>query len=203
MGVYVGVEAVLERRGGAPERRRFGIGELDADDGFDALESVLPGDDQADGGAVLFGQFVAVDSSCEKGQVVVGFFEGEPFVIGPGIAHGQAGHGLLIHDGNEADIAGAGFGFGELDECAEWKAGPGNGHGPSFDATVAIEPFFEGEFADEVVDVPGLGVFDEAGDFDGPGFPGCGSGRMIMNDLLSPLWLMRWWRGRFVPLLAS
>ena len=64
--VDVGPEVVFGR-GVAPEGGRLLCQELDLHDGLDAFEAVFPGRDEADGGTMLFGQFVAVDAGYEKG----------------------------------------------------------------------------------------------------------------------------------------
>src|SRR5882724_3275548 len=57
--VDVRVKAVLAGRVPVPGGRRLLLDEGDLDDGFDALESVLPGHHQAHGRAVLVGQRLA------------------------------------------------------------------------------------------------------------------------------------------------
>src|SRR5215218_3895905 len=54
--VHIRVEAVLPGLRLLPGRTRLALDETNADDGLDALESVLPGDDQANRCTVLVGQ---------------------------------------------------------------------------------------------------------------------------------------------------
>src|SRR5258705_417866 len=70
-------------------------------------------------------------------------------------------------------LSGVGLTLGErlaeVDELGEGVAVPGDDHGPGFDAAMAVDAGFEGAVVEEVVDVDGLGLFDHAGDLDGPG----------------------------------
>ena len=76
---------------------------------------------------------------------------------------------FLVVEGEELDVLGAGEGLAEVDELGEGVAVPGDDHGPGFDAAEAIDAGFERAVVEEVVDVDGLGLFDHAGDLDGPG----------------------------------
>src|SRR5919199_6953683 len=54
--IDIGVKAVLARRRERPAGRRLSLREADLDNRLGALEAVLPGNDQSQGGAVLVGQ---------------------------------------------------------------------------------------------------------------------------------------------------
>src|SRR5579864_3101458 len=58
--IYVGIEAVLVGRGLVPRGRRLAADEVDLDDRFDALESILPGKDDANRSAVLIWESLSV-----------------------------------------------------------------------------------------------------------------------------------------------
>jgi hypothetical protein len=68
---------------------------VEADDGFAGFEAVLPGDDDADGSAVLIGQDLAVAAEGEQGERVHGLVHAEAFAVGPVVAAGAVGHDLL------------------------------------------------------------------------------------------------------------
>ena len=167
--IDVGVEAVLAAVGLVPGGLRLLVGEVEADDGLGGFESVLPGDDDADGGAVLVGQDLAVTTEGEEGEGVHRLVHAEAFAVGPIVARGLVGHDFAVVVGEELDVLGAGEGLAEVDEFGERIAVPGDDHGPGFDAAEAIDAGFERAIVDEVVDVDGLGLFDHAGDLDGPG----------------------------------
>jgi len=169
VGIDVGVEAVLLAVGVVPGGVGLFVGEVEFDDGFGGLEAVLPGDDDADGSAVLVGQDLAVAAEGEEGEGVHGLVHAKAFGVGPVVAGGEVGHLLCVLEGDELDVFGAGEGLAEVDELGEGVAVPGDDHGPGFDAAVAVDAAFERAVVDEVVDVDGLGLFDHAGDLDGPG----------------------------------
>ena len=175
-GVHVGVEAVLVRADVIPGGVGLLVSEVDADDGLATLEAVLPGDDDADRGAVLVGEGVAVGAEGEEREGVHGFVHAEAFGVGPVVAAGGLGHLVLIEEGGELDVLGRGQRLAEVDELGERVAVPGDDHGPGFDAAEVIDAGLDGSVGHEVVDADGLGLLDHAGDLDAPG-PGVeGSG---------------------------
>ena len=169
VGVDVGVEAVLVAADLVPGGLGLLVEEVEADDGLSGFEAVLPGHDDADGRAVLIGQDLAVAAKGEQGEGVHGLVHAEPFAVGPVVAGGAVGHLLLVVEGEELDVFGAGEGLAEVDEFGERVAVPGDDHGPGFDAAVAVDAALGGAVFEEVIDVDGLGLLDEAGDLDGPG----------------------------------
>ena len=144
------------------------VGEVEADDGLCGFEAVLPGDDDADGSAVLVGEGLAVAAEGEEREGVHGFVHAEAFLVGPVVAEGEI-HGFFVDDGEELDVFGAGEWLAEVDELGERVAVPGDDHGPGFDAAMTVDAGFERAVVEEVVDVDGLRLFDHAGDLDGPG----------------------------------
>src|SRR6266849_4409689 len=64
--IDVGVKAVLARSGDVPGGRRLLLDEADYHDRLDSLESVLPGDHQAQRSAVLIGQRLAVQTDRQE-----------------------------------------------------------------------------------------------------------------------------------------
>src|SRR3984885_8872583 len=66
--VDVGQETILVGGGARPGGARCLFREFDADDGLDALEAVLPGDDQPQRRAVLIRQHLAVQSHGHQGE---------------------------------------------------------------------------------------------------------------------------------------
>ena len=95
VGIDVGVEAVLHAVGLVPGGAGLLVGEVEADDGFCGFEAVLPGDDDADGSAVLVGEGLAVAAEGEEGEGVHGLVHAEAFLVGPVVAEGEL-HGICL-----------------------------------------------------------------------------------------------------------
>jgi hypothetical protein len=169
VGIDVGVEAVLASVGFVPGGLGLLVGEVKADDGLGGFVAVLPGDDDADGAAVLVGQGLAVAAEGEQGEGVHGLVHAKAFAIGPVISGGKVGHDLAVVVGEELDVFCAGERLAEVDELGEGVAVPRDDHGPGFDAAEAVDAAFERAVVNEIVDVDGLGLFDHACDLDGPG----------------------------------
>ena len=167
-GIYVGVETVLVGVDLVPGGFGLLVGEVEFDDGLAVLESVLPRHDNSDGRAVLVGQGLAVAAEGQQGEGVHGFVEAKAFGVGPVVAARER-HLFAIGKGDELNEFGAGKRLAEADELGEGVAVPGDDHGPSFDATVAVDAAFDGAVLHDAVDVEGQWLFDEAGDLDGPG----------------------------------
>ena len=168
-GVDVGVEAVLVGADVVPGGVRLLVGEVDADDGFAALEAVLPGNDDANGGAILILEGVAEGAEGEERERVHGLVHAKAFRVGPIVAAGGVGHLVLIVEGCELDVLGGGQRVAEIDELGERVAVPGDDHGPGLDAAEVIDAGLDGAIGHEVVDADGLGLLDHAADLDGPG----------------------------------
>ncbi|MNY82853.1 hypothetical protein D3C86_2252070 [compost metagenome] len=60
MRIDVGIETVFAGVGVFPRRFRLFLDKRNTDDGFDALEAVFPGNDEANGRAILVRQGFAV-----------------------------------------------------------------------------------------------------------------------------------------------
>ena len=80
----------------------------------------------------------------------------------------MAGHASGVEEGFKGDVFGAGEGADFFEEFGEGVAGPGDDHGPSLDAAHAVDTFFGGGDFEEVVEVEGFGVGDQAANFDFP-----------------------------------
>ena len=89
--------------------------------------------------------------------------------IGPGHEGPLTRRHLLVEERLEPHVGRRGQRLGERDQLLQRKAGPGNGHRPGFDATMAIEPLLEPHRLDQRVDVDGLLLLDEAVELDRPG----------------------------------
>src|SRR5688572_21889768 len=63
--VDVCIKAVLIGGRLHPEGRWLGSDQVDLHDGFDALESILPGNDQSNRSSILRRQRIAIKSGCE------------------------------------------------------------------------------------------------------------------------------------------
>ncbi len=168
-GVDVGVEAVLVGADVVPGGVGLLVSEVDADDGFAALEAVLPRDDDADGGAVLVGKGVAVGAEGEQGEGVHSLVHAKTFGVGPVVAAGSVGHLVLVEERGELDVLGRGQRLAKVDELGERVAVPGDDHGPSLDAAEVVDAGLDGAVGEEIIDADGLGLLDHAGDLDGPG----------------------------------
>ena len=86
VGIDVGVEAVLLAVGLVPGGCGLLVGEVEADDGFRRFEAVLPGNDDANGSAVLVGKGLAVAAEGEEGEGVHGLVHAETLFVGPVVA---------------------------------------------------------------------------------------------------------------------
>src|ERR1700733_2033904 len=168
-GVDVGVEAVLAAVLLVPRGLWLLVEEVEADDGFSGLEAVLPGKDNADRRSVLIGKDLSVTAEGEQGERVHGLIHAEAFAVGPVVRGGAVGHLLLVVEGEELDVFGAGEWLAEVDELGERIAIPGNDHGPGFDAAMAVDAGLDRAVFEEVVDVDGLGLLHHAGDLHCPG----------------------------------
>src|SRR5207249_11443916 len=76
--VHVRIETVLTRRGQIPRGGRLLIGETDLHDRLDALEAVLPGNDEAKWRAVLVREHFAVEADCEDREGMHRLVEAQP-----------------------------------------------------------------------------------------------------------------------------
>src|SRR5687767_11834645 len=81
--VHVREKAVLVWRGQRPGRLRHPLDETDADDGLDALESVLPGHDEAERRPILVRQQLAVEADGEYRERMNRLVDAQAFDVGP------------------------------------------------------------------------------------------------------------------------
>src|SRR5713101_162460 len=100
--IDVGKKTILVRSRSGPGGPRRALGEFDADDGFDALEAVLPRNDQPQRSAVLVRQHLAVQPDRHERQWMHGLVHAQSLYVGP-FEHGRmlTGHLLRIVQGLE------------------------------------------------------------------------------------------------------
>ena len=169
VGIHVGIEAVLVRVGEIPGCGRFFSDKFDFDDGLDALETVLPRNDHANGRAVLIGKCVAVHADAEERKRIHGFIEAKTFDVGEGDAAVFGfGHLAGIIGGFKRDVFCFFCGLDEIDDRAEGKTDPGNDDGPAFHAAMAVDALFERSELEDFVHGEFAFGFDFAFDGDGP-----------------------------------
>ena len=139
-------------------------------DGLDALEAVLPGHDQPEGGAVLAGQDPAVETERDERERMHGLVEAQPLDVGP-IQHASflLRHLLRVQQRRERHVARACRRLDALQEVGEREADPGDDHRPGLDAAHPIDALLEREPAAELVDIHDLRLGDLSVDGDGPG----------------------------------
>ena len=168
-GFDVGFKAVLARVDDVPERAGLLTGERDADDRLAALEAVLPWQDEAHRGTVLFGERFAVDAGREERQFVGGFGDGQSFRVRP--REGTVGHvgsfGWAL-EGVELDELGFGGWLDHFDQLRQRKAGPRDAHRPRLNAAMAVGALFEIELGVKVVETEGHRFGTESIDRDLP-----------------------------------
>src|ERR671918_1856145 len=170
LGVDVGPEAILRWLDRLPESHRPLIGKGEAAHGFDRLEAVLPGCNEAQRRAILAWHRLAVEAGRDESELVRRFRHGQPFDVGPGIpALALARRHLGIHEGLHAQVAGAAQRAGELYQRCEGKAAPGYGHRPGLDAAMPVEALLEGHAPNELVRIEGELLLDHAVDDHAPG----------------------------------
>jgi len=180
VGVDVGDEAVFVGDEGIPERGRLAIEKFDFDDRFCPFKPVFPRNHHPDGGPILFGEGFAVNSGGEKSQIVRHFLNRQPLRVGPGIIGRPETRTLGdfgVVKGREADEFRLGGGFDIFQQQPHREADPGNHHRPGLHAAKSVNPFFEGKFFLEVVEIVGFGIFHQSGDFHPPVVRGQGLGR--------------------------
>ncbi|EAU65733.1 conserved hypothetical protein [Stigmatella aurantiaca DW4/3-1] len=168
--VHVRVEAVLVGRREVPRGGRLTLGERDADDGFDALEAVLPRHHQPQGRAVLGRQRLAIEPRGQQGERVDRLVQAQPFHIGP-VQHAAllTGHLLRVLQGGEGHVLRTARGLHALDQLPQRDAQPGDDHGPGLHAAHPVDALLRREPGEELVDVHRLRLVHLAVHDDGPG----------------------------------
>src|SRR5438309_6114858 len=155
--VHVRVEAVLAGRPEVPRGRRLGLDEADAHDRLDALEPVLPRDDEAERRAVLVRQRLPVESDGEDRERVHRLVDAKAFDVGPAEdATLLPGHLLRVEERREGDVPGTRRRLDPAEEIAEREAEPRNDHRPGLDAAHAVDALLEREPAEQLVHVDDL-----------------------------------------------
>ena len=154
LGVHVGVEAVLPRVLPLPRRERLLLDEPDADNRLDALEPVLPGDDQTERRPVLVGQGDAVQPDGEDRERVHRLVQAQPLDVRPledrvALARHLSG---VVQRG-ELDELRAGVRLGALDHAAQGEAHPWDHHRPAFHAPEPVDALFERVRLHEVLEL--------------------------------------------------
>src|SRR5688572_17440934 len=149
--VHVGVEAVGLRILDLPGVDRRPFDEAQLDDRLDALEAVLPRDDQTNRRAVLIRQHFAVESDGKDGQRMHGFVEPQAFHVRPLERVGALLRKLSdIVESDELHEARLRRGFDALDDIGQRNADPRNHQRPRFDAAEAVDALLEYVRLDEV-----------------------------------------------------
>jgi hypothetical protein len=126
LGVHVGVEAVFRWTRLHPGGDWLFLGEADGDDGFTALETVLPGHDQPQRCAILDGQHLPVKADGQQGEGMAGLVQAQGLVVRP--VQYAAGHGGLVVVGDELHEACAALGVNQLEEAGQGNADPRDDH---------------------------------------------------------------------------
>src|SRR5208282_2739609 len=152
--VHVGVEAIFIRGILAPSGARLPCHQLDFDKGLDALETVFPRYDQPKGSAILWRQRASIQPAGQQGQRVHRFIHSQALDIRP-VEHiaPLSRHALGIQQGLEGDILRIAERLDQIEKFGQRKTSPRNHHGPSFDATHTIYPFFRRADLQQVVEV--------------------------------------------------
>ena len=146
-----------------------------------ALEAVLPRHHQAQRGAVLVGQHLAVHAHREQAQGVASLVDPQRLGVRPRQDRRVAEAGQLrrIVEGGELDVARVGGRREAADHRGERDADPRDDHRPALDAAVAVDALFEVARPDQVLE----GVAGGPGDFAFDAHrPRCGPQRVGEGD---------------------
>src|SRR5215211_811872 len=168
--VDVRPEAVLVCRKRLPEALRPLVREGEPDERLRRFEAVLPRHGEAQRGAELVRERLAVDAADEEAQLVCGLLHRQTLDIGPRIPDlPLAWRHRLVEEGLHAQVARRGERLRDIEEGRHLEAGPGHRHRPGLDAAMAVEPLLDRHLADEVVDADVERLLDHAVDLHGPG----------------------------------
>src|SRR6202047_65146 len=125
--IHVRIETVFAGSCLLPGVHGLVAGEADADDRLRAFETVLPRNHDAERGAVLIRERLAVQTKTKQRERMHGLVHAETLDVRPlQYAGALAGHLLGIVQSSELDKLGFGQGFGALDQFAQGKSDPGN-----------------------------------------------------------------------------
>src|SRR6266403_1332718 len=152
VGIDVRVETVLAGCIAIPRGGRLFFLEADFHQRLDALITVFPRDDHAKRRAVLRRKSLAVHPDAKKRERVHGLVKTKTFDVGKiDAAVLSLGHLAGVIESLEGDVACFRRRLDELCEDAEGETDPRHNDGPAFDATMAVDAFFEwSEFQDFV-----------------------------------------------------
>src|SRR5277367_5042771 len=142
--IYVRIETVFPRIRDVPSRARLNFYDFNFDQRFRTFESVFPGNDQADGSAILIRERFVVHSYREQRQRIHRFIQPQPF----GIRQLDTGvrafrHLFYVVITFESDKCRLGSRLGQFDEVAERISDPGHDNGPRFDAAMTINALLQ------------------------------------------------------------
>src|SRR6266404_3217244 len=141
--VHIGKETIFMWRILVPSGAGLQRQKLDFHERLDALETVLPGNDQADGRAILWRQCAAIQSAGQQCQRVHRFIHSQALYIGPyKYVAALPRHALGVEQGLEGDILRLVAWLDHLKQFKQRKPYPRNDHRPSLDATHTVYPFF-------------------------------------------------------------
>ncbi len=170
VGIHIRIEPVFVGIGLLPAVQGLALGEADADDRLGAFESVLPWKYDAERGAVLIRELLAVHAETEQGERMHGLVHAETFDVRP-LQHAGAlaRHLFGIVQGGELDKLCFGQGAGPLDQLAQGKSDPGDDDGPALDTAMTVDALFGSSHLDDRVDVEHLLFIDVAVDGYRPG----------------------------------
>src|SRR5215467_6805074 len=169
LGIDVGIEAVFAGRVGGPIGRRLLFDEADLGNRLDALEAVLPRDNQTQRRPVLIGQSFAVHSQAEQRQRMHGFIQAETFLIGKGNSRfPRRDHVFRVVIGFESHELGFAGRLDLFEQSAQRESDPRHDDRPCLDAAMAVDALFERREFRDGVQVDGFGLHYLAADLDGP-----------------------------------
>src|SRR5580704_8380373 len=163
--VYVGVKTILSRRGEIPRILRLLVGEADTNDRLRALETVFPGQNHADGRAVLVGKILAIHAEAKQREWMHGFVHAQTFDVGPLKNRTLlARHLSQIHERGELDVLRFTGWVHALDQFAQRKTNPWHHDRPAFDASMTIDALLGRSHLDDLVHIEFLLLVDQAVD---------------------------------------
>ncbi len=169
-GVYIGEPGVFVRDSLMPECIRPLGEEFDPDDAFDVFQAVFPGDDEADGGTILFWEGLPIDPCGQEAEFIHRLVYSQGLMVGPWIMWiGRKPGGFFwALEGDETHklclVRDAEF----FTELPQWDPCPRDSHCPSFNAAEAVDPFLRSNKLLEIINPIGSWLFDESFDLDGP-----------------------------------
>ncbi len=166
----IGFEPVFVRQQRVPKGRGLFVGKRDTHYGFNALEAILPGNDQADRDTMLFEQRLAVNAGRDEGEFVLRFVDRQCFGIKSGIGPVQHVGGLLWSiECFKCDEPGRRLRLDRFQQVAQPKPGPRHTHSPCFHAAMTVGPLFQKKPGVDIVQIKRLRFAAKSVDHQAPG----------------------------------